>query len=443
MTLIVQKFGGTSVGSIDRIQAVAEKIATFQQRGDRLVVVVSAMAGETDRLLELAALCQKNPGARESDLLLSTGEQVAIALLAMALGEIGCPAVSYCGWQLPIITDANHTNARIRSIDDRLLRTALAAGKVVVVAGYQGVDEEGNITTLGRGGSDITAVALASSLGADECQIYTDVAGVYTCDPRVVERAQRLDAISCQEMSELASQGAHVLQGRSVELASRYSVPLRVLHSFDRGPGTLISDLEPLPTKERPGLSGIAFVRSAVQIAIRGIAAASGIAAALLRPLGRANITVDMMTQNVAADQTTDFIFVVQASDFDKAMNIADRAQQRLQADCIASDISLCKISLVGMGLRSCADMTTKTVEVLAAEGVEIRMIAASETKISVVVQEDCLERSLRSLHTAFGLDIETAHADFRGQRSLVAGGALSSICASSQDRSIPPFGRG
>ena len=405
MSLLVQKFGGTSVGSLERITRVAGRVARARERGDEVVVVVSAMSGETDRLLGLARRIQERPNARELDVLLSTGEQVTIALLAMTLQENGFAARSYTGHQVRIGTDSAHTKARIVHIDDRRIRADLAAGRVVVVAGFQGEDEDGNITTLGRGGSDTTAVALAAALGADECQIHTDVDGVYTTDPRVVHEARRLEALTFEEMLELASLGAKVLQIRSVEFASKYGVPLRVLSTFEDGPGTLIGpDLEE-NSMEQPLISGVAFNRDEAKITVLGVQDRPGVAFSILGPVADENIEVDMIVQNSGADGTTDFTFTVHRNDYDRTLQIVRERTSQWQASEVTGDDRIVKISLVGVGMRSHAGIASRMFQALAAESINIQMISTSEIKISVVVDEKYLELGVRALHTAFGLE--------------------------------------
>lgn len=406
MALIVQKFGGTSVGSVERIRQVAEKVKGFRQRGDDLVVVVSAMSGETNRLIDLAKQIQSEPDARELDVIVSTGEQVTIGLLAMALKSIDVPAVSYTGAQVRIVTDSAFNKARIQKIDDESIRGDLAAGKVVIVAGFQGVDEQGNITTLGRGGSDTTGVALAAALKADECQIYTDVDGVYTTDPRVVESARRLDKITFEEMLEMASLGSKVLQIRSVEFAGKYNVPLRVLHSFKEGPGTLIT-LEDNASMEQPVISGIAFNRDEAKLTIRGVPDTPGVAFKILGPVSAANIEVDMIVQNVSHDNTTDFTFTIHRNDLRKTEDILRRVASEIGAREVAGDNRIAKVSIVGVGMRSHAGVASKMFEALSREGINIQMISTSEIKISVVIDEKYLELAVRSLHSAFDLDAE------------------------------------
>lgn len=410
MSLLVQKYGGTSVGTVERIQSVADKVAAARRDGHDMVIVVSAMSGETNRLVGLASEMQTAPDPREMDVLLSTGEQVTIALLCMALKERGCKACSYTGSQVRIVTDSAHTKARIQSIDDHNIRSDLNEGHVVVVAGFQGVHEDtGSITTLGRGGSDTTAVALAAALSADECQIYTDVDGVYTTDPRVVANAQRLEKITFEEMLEMASLGSKVLQIRAVEFAGKYNVPLRVLHSFQEGPGTLITLDEELNTMEQPVVSGIAFNRDEAKVTVQGIPDTPGVASRILAPVGDANIEVDVIVQNVAADNTTDLTFTVNRADMAKAKTVLDKVAQELGAKTIVTDDSIAKVSIVGVGMRSHAGVAASMFKTLADENINIQMITTSEIKISVIVEERYLELAVRCLHTAFGLDAETA----------------------------------
>ncbi|MFI9655119.1 aspartate kinase [Guyparkeria sp. GHLCS8-2] len=403
MALIVQKYGGTSVGTVERIQAVAERVQRSVANGDSVVVVVSAMSGETNRLIGMANEIQAEPTPRELDTLVATGEQVTIALLSMALQARGQDARSYTGAQVRILTDSTHTKARIQSIDTDTIRSDLDAGRVVVVAGFQGVDEHGQITTLGRGGSDTSAVALAAALKADECQIYTDVDGVYTTDPRVVPKARRLDRITFEEMLEMASLGSKVLQIRSVEFAGKYNVPMRVLSSFQDGPGTLITLEE--DGVEEPVISGIAFHKDEAQLTIKGVPDSPGIAYKILGPIGEANIEVDMILQNIGADDTTDFTFTVHRNDFDKALNLMRTTAEELDAREVSGNHNIVKISLVGVGMRSHAGIASKMFRVLAEEKINIRMIATSEIKISVVIDDKYLELAVRALHDAFELD--------------------------------------
>ncbi|AFM32707.1 MULTISPECIES: aspartate kinase [Stutzerimonas stutzeri subgroup] len=404
MALIVQKFGGTSVGTVERIEQVAEKVKKFRDGGDDIVVVVSAMSGETNRLIDLAKQISDQPVARELDVMVSTGEQVTIALLAMALIKRGVPAVSYTGNQVRILTDSAHTKARILQIDGQRIQRDIKAGRVVVVAGFQGVDEKGNITTLGRGGSDTTGVALAAALKADECQIYTDVDGVYTTDPRVVAKAQRLDKITFEEMLEMASLGSKVLQIRAVEFAGKYSVPLRVLHSFQEGPGTLIT-LDEEESMEQPIISGIAFNRDEAKLTIRGVPDTPGVAFKILGPVSAANVEVDMIVQNVAHDNTTDFTFTVHRNDYNNALQVLQGIASEMGAREVIGDTDIAKVSIVGVGMRSHAGVASRMFEALAKENINIQMISTSEIKVSVVIEEKYLELAVRALHTAFELD--------------------------------------
>ena len=405
MALIVQKFGGTSVGTVERIEQVAEKVKKFREAGDDVVVVVSAMSGETNRLIGLANQIMEQPVPRELDVMVSTGEQVTIALLSMALIKRGVPAVSYTGNQVRILTDSAHTKARILHIDDTHIRADLKAGRVVVVAGFQGVDGNGNITTLGRGGSDTTGVALAAALKADECQIYTDVDGVYTTDPRVVPQARRLDKITFEEMLEMASLGSKVLQIRAVEFAGKYNVPLRVLHSFQEGPGTLITIDDEEESMEQPIISGIAFNRDEAKLTIRGVPDTPGVAFKILGPISAANVEVDMIVQNVAHDNTTDFTFTVHRNDYLNALEILKQTAANIGAREAIGDTNIAKVSIVGVGMRSHAGVASCMFEALAKESINIQMISTSEIKVSVVIEEKYLELAVRALHTAFELD--------------------------------------
>ena len=404
MSLIVQKYGGTSVGSIDRIRNVAERVAKFKMLGHQVVVVLSAMSGETNRLIALAKDIQKDPDPREMDVLISTGEQVTIALLAMALKDLGLKARSYTGSQVRIVTDDAHTKARILSIDEQNLRTDLDSGHVVVVAGFQGVDENGNITTLGRGGSDTTGVALAAALKADECQIYTDVDGVYTTDPRVVPEARKLDSITFEEMLELASLGSKVLQIRSVEFAGKYKVKLRVLSSFeDEGEGTLITFED--ESMEQPIISGIAFNRDEAKCTLLGVPDKPGIAGTILGAIADANIDVDMIVQNVGHDGTTDFSFTVHRLEHAKAMAVLEQVKTDIGARATAGNDKIAKVSIVGIGMRTHAGVASRMFKALAAENINIQMISTSEIKISVVLEDKYMELAVRTLHQAFELD--------------------------------------
>lgn len=403
MALYVYKFGGTSVGTVERIKAVAEKVKKAQDLGNQIVVVVSAMSGETNRLISLAKEMQAQPIERELDVLISTGEQVTMALLSMALHEIGCNACSYTGGQVKILTDSSYTKARIRQIDDARIHADLVQGKIVVVAGFQGIDECDNITTLGRGGSDTTAVALAAALKADECLIFTDVDGVYTTDPRVEPRARRLDRITFEEMLEMASLGSKVLQIRSVEFAGKYNVALRVLSSFTEGCGTLITYEE--SPMESALISGIAFNRDEAKLTITGVPDLPGVAFTILGPIANANIEVDMIVQNIAEDATTDFTFTVHRNDYQRAKSILEQTCTDLGARKVTGDDAIVKVSIVGVGMRSHAGIASTMFKTLATEGINIRMISTSEIKISVVVDEKYLELAVRALHAAFELD--------------------------------------
>ena len=406
MALIVQKYGGTSVASPDRIKSVARRVAKFRAQGHQVVVVLSAMSGETNRLIALTKEVASNPTPRELDVVVSTGEQVTIGLLCMALEDIGVAAKSYTGGQVRILTDSLHTKARILNIDEAPVRKDLDEGKVVVVAGFQGVDEHGNITTLGRGGSDTTAVALAAALSGDECQIYTDVDGVYTTDPRIVPEARKLDTITFEEMLEMASLGSKVLQIRSVEFAGKYKVKLRVLSSFEdrEGEGTLIT-VEEDKNMEQPVISGIAFSRDEAKITVIGVPDKPGIAYQILGPIADANIDVDMIIQNVGHDDATDFSFTVMRADLAKAVKVLEGVQSHIGARSIETDGAMCKVSIVGVGMRSHPGVASQMFRTLAEEGINIRMISTSEIKISVVIDDKYLELAVRALHKAFGLD--------------------------------------
>ncbi|HEU0233667.1 MAG TPA: aspartate kinase [Gallionella sp.] len=410
MALIVQKYGGTSVGSPERIKNVARRVAKFKAQGHQVVVVVSAMSGETNRLIGLAHEIQKHPDPRELDVIISTGEQVTIGLLAMALKDAGLKAKSYTGGQVRILTDSAFTKARIVSIDEENIRADLANDCVVVVAGFQGMDEDGNITTLGRGGSDTTGVAIAAALHADECQIYTDVDGVYTTDPRVVPEARRLKSITFEEMLEMASLGSKVLQIRSVEFAGKYKVKLRVLSSFaEEGEGTLIT-FEDDNKMEQAVISGIAFNRDEAKITVLGVPDKPGIAYQILGPVSDANIDVDMIIQNVGVDGTTDFSFTVHRNEFAKAMDVLkNKVQPHIGARDVVGDNKAAKVSVVGVGMRSHVGIASKMFRTLAEEGINIQMISTSEIKISVVIDEKYLELAVRVLHKAFDLDQEDA----------------------------------
>ncbi len=406
MTLIVQKYGGTSVGSIERIKNVARRIAKFQSLGHQLVVVVSAMSGETNRLLALAKETQNNPNPRELDVMVSTGEQVSIALLSMALIEMGVKARSYTGTQVRIHTDNAYNKARILKIDEDKLRADLDAGYVVVVAGFQGVDESGSITTLGRGGSDTTGVALAAALKAEECQIYTDVDGVYTTDPRIVPEARRLRTITFEEMMELASLGSKVLQIRSLEFAGKYKVRLRVLSSFEEGgEGTLIT-FEEDENMEQAIITGIAFNRDEAKVTVLGVPDRPGIAYQILGPVADANIDVDMIIQNIGNDGMTDFSFTVHRNEFDRTMHmLKSQVQPHIGARDVVGGDRIAKVSVVGVGMRSYVGIASKMFRSLAEEGINIQMISTSEIKISVIVDEKYMELAVRILHKSFDLD--------------------------------------
>jgi aspartate kinase len=405
LALIVQKFGGTSVATTDRIKNVAKRVARWKKEGHDIIVVPSAMSGETNRLIGLAKEISATPDPRELDVIASTGEQVTIGLLSMALHEEGLKAKSYTGPQVRVLTDSTFTKARILQIDDDKIRKDLADDYVVVVAGFQGADEDGNITTLGRGGSDTSAVALAAALNADECQIYTDVDGVYTTDPRVVPEARKLDTITFEEMLEMASLGSKVLQIRSVEFAGKYKVKLRVLSSFqDEGEGTLIT-VEEEKQMEQPIISGIAFNRDEAKLTVLGVPDRPGIAYQILGPIADANIDVDMIIQNLGHDGSTDFSFTVTRGDYNKALKILNESAGKLNARGVVGDNKMCKVSAVGVGMRSHPGVASKMFGVLAAEGINIQMISTSEIKISVVIEEKYLELAVRVLHKTFGLD--------------------------------------
>ena len=408
MALIVQKYGGTSVGSPERIKNVARRVASWQAKGHQVVVVVSAMSGETNRLITLAKEVQSNPDSRELDVIASTGEQVTIGLLSMALMGIGVKARSYTGGQVRILTDSAFTKARIVSIDEGNVKRDLDSGFVVVVAGFQGVDENGNITTLGRGGSDTSAVAIAAALKADECQIYTDVDGVYTTDPRIVPEARRLETVTFEEMLEMASLGSKVLQIRSVEFAGKYKVKLRVLSSLEEpgqeGPGTLIT-FEEDNMMEQPTISGIAFNRDEAKLTVLGVPDRPGIAYQILGPVAESNIDVDMIIQNVGHDGSTDFSFTVPRGEFAKATTILEQVKGHIGARQITGDNKIAKVSVVGVGMRSHVGIASKMFRTLAEEGINIQMISTSEIKISVVIDEKYLELAVRILHKAFGLE--------------------------------------
>ncbi|GAB2731707.1 MULTISPECIES: aspartate kinase [Comamonas] len=418
MALIVHKYGGTSMGSSERIRNVAKRVAKWARAGHQMVVVPSAMSGETNRLLglasELAPSRADKSYYRELDMLAATGEQASSALLAIALQAEGVPSVSYTGWQVPVRTDDSYTKARIESIDDQRVRADLDAGRVVIVTGFQGIDPNGNITTLGRGGSDTSAVAVAAALKAAECLIYTDVDGVYTTDPRVVSAAQRLKTVSFEEMLEMASLGSKVLQIRSVEFAGKYKVPMRVLSSFtpwdialdeEAKSGTLIT-FEEDEKMEKAVVSGIAFNRSEAKISVRGVPDTPGIAYQILGPVADANIDVDVILQNIGKDGKTDFSFTVNQGDFNRTVELLrDEVVPKLGADEVIGNPNICKVSIVGIGMRSHVGVASTMFRALAEEGINIQMISTSEIKTSVVIDEKYLELAVRALHTAFGLD--------------------------------------
>ena len=414
MALIVQKFGGTSVGSAERIINVAKKVGEFRDKGNDIIVVVSAMSGETNRLTELAREISSKPKSREIDVLLSTGEQVTIALLAMALASKGYEAVSFTGGQVKILTDDFYTKARIKEIETHSIRNEVSSGKIVIVAGFQGVDSRGNITTLGRGGSDTTAVALAAALNADECQIYTDVKGVYTTDPRVVEDAKLLSNITFEEMLELSSLGAKVLQIRAVEFAGKYKVPLRVLSSFEEGPGTLIN-VEGGSSMEEPAIAGIAFERDEAKLNISGVPDIPGIAYKVIGPVSEAGIEVDVIVQSAGADGSNDISFTVKRAESETAKSILDSLASDIKAKKVALDKKVCKVSLVGVGMRSHAGIASRMFKTLANEGINIHLITTSEIKVSVVIEEKYLELAVRSLHSTFDL----GDPNFNGEGKL------------------------
>lgn len=427
MALIVQKYGGTSMGNASRIKNVAARVKRWHDHGHQVVVVVSAMSGETNRLIGLAREISNDPDPREYDQMVATGEQVSIALLAMALKDLGVDAKSMTGRQVAIKTDETHTKARIEHIDADNIKKELAEGRVIIVAGFQGVNKNNDLTTLGRGGSDTTGVAIATAIGADECQIYTDVDGVYTTDPRVTSKAKKLGKITFEEMLEMASLGSKVLQIRSVEFAGKYKVPLRVLSSFDEGTdgafdeefkqnvGTLIT-VDEGDDMERAVISGIAFNRDEAKIALLGVPDRPGIASAILSPIGAANIEVDMIIQNIAENGVTDFSFTVPRGDFDKAIKILEeKVKDDIGATQIVGDDKVVKVSIVGVGMRSHAGVASKMFETLASENINLQMISTSEIKVSVLIQEQHLEKAVKSLHTAFGLDREDGESKVAG----------------------------
>ncbi|MBI1910331.1 MAG: aspartate kinase [Deltaproteobacteria bacterium] len=401
--LIVQKYGGTSVGDLDRIRNVAKRVMAAKKEGHDVIVVVSAMAGETNRLVDLAHKIAEEPDGREYDMLVSTGEQVTIALLALALKGMGVPARSFLGHQLRIMTDSAFSKARIKSIDADFIRHELAKGQVLVVAGFQGIDTEGNITTLGRGGSDTTAVALAAALKAEACEIYTDVDGVYTADPRIEPKARRLDRVAYEEMLEMASQGAKVLQIRSVEMAAKYTVPLWVKSSFNNEKGTLVTKED--ASMENVVVSGVAHDKNEAKVAVRRLPDRPGIASGLFTPISNANINVDMIIQNVSEDGFTDLTFTVPQADLKKALSLAQKTAKELGSDKVDADEKIAKVSVIGVGMRSHAGVAARMFTTLAEEKINIQMISTSEIKISVVVDEKDMERAVRALHKAFNLN--------------------------------------
>ena len=403
MSLQVQKYGGTSVGTIEKLQVIAERLCQQQHEGHQLVVVLSAMAGQTDSLLSLARQVHSEPDGRDLDLLLSSGERISIALLALALQERGCQATALTGRQAGICTEAEHNKARIREIDTDCIRGLLDDGQVVVVAGFQGINESGQVTTLGRGGSDITAVALAAVLEAEECHIYTDVEGVYTADPRIVPQARRLEHLTYEEMLELSGLGSKVLQLRSVLFAEKYNVPLRVRSAFGSGPGTRIA--EEIEGVEQARIAGIAHSRDEAQLTITGVPDQPGVAAQILGPIAEANIEVDMIVQNVGRDATADFTFTVHRNDYSKGLKILEATGKKLKARAVKGNKDIVKVSLVGVGMRSHAGIASQMFQVLADKDINISMISTSEIKISVVVEEALLETCIRTLHEAFELE--------------------------------------
>ena len=401
--LIVQKYGGTSVGDADRIRNVAKRVLETQKAGHQVVVVVSAMSGETNRLVDLANKISREPDGREYDQLVSTGEQVTIALLALAVQDLGGKARSFLGHQVHLVTDNAYSKARIKSIDAGIIHAELKKGSVVVIAGFQGMDPEGNITTLGRGGSDTTAVAIAAALKADACEIYTDVDGVYTTDPRIVPEAKKLSKISYEEMLELSSLGAKVLQIRSVEMAAKYKVPLWVKSSFNKEEGTLVVQED--KEMEQVVVSGIAYDKGEAKIAVRRLADKPGVAARLFTPLSEANINVDMIIQNLSADGFTDMTFTVPRSDLKKALRIVEEKAKEIGSERVESDEKIAKISVVGVGMRSHSGVAARMFATLAHEKINIQMISTSEIKISVVMDEKEMERAVKALHKAFKLE--------------------------------------
>lgn len=405
MAFLVQKYGGTSVGTPDRITAVAERISRAVGNGDRVVVVVSAMSGETNRLVELTTKFAHPPNEAHRDLVVATGEQVTVGLLCIALESIGISAQSFLGWQVPILTDDVHGKARIQNIAGAAIEAAFTTHQVCVIAGFQGITKAGRVATLGRGGSDTSAVAIAAALHADECQIYTDVDGVYTTDPRVEPKARKLNSITFEEMLEMASLGSKVLQIRSVEFAGKYKVPLRVLSSFSEGEGTLITLDNEVTSMEQPLVSGIAFNRDEAKVTIRGVPDVPGAAYGILGPVGEANIDVDMIIQNIALDKTTDFTFTVHRNDFKATLAILEATAKQLGAKSVDGTCDICKVSVVGVGMRSHAGVASTMFKTLSDEGINIQLISTSEIKVSLIINEKYLELAVRALHDAFQLD--------------------------------------
>ncbi len=410
MALIVQKYGGTSVGDVDRIRNVARRVIRMKEAGNDVVVVVSAMAGETNRLVALAQRMADIPDEREMDVVMATGEQVTIGLLAMTIKGMGHGARSFTGSQVRILTDSAHTKARIRKIDDNAMRVALARGEVVVVAGFQGIDEQGNVTTLGRGGSDTSAVALAAALGADVCEIYTDVDGVYTTDPNIVPAARKLDRVSYDEMLEMASLGAKVLQTRSVLFAKKYNVPIHVRSSFHDGEGTLVTREEDI--MEELVVSGVTYNRDEAKITVVGVPDQPGVAAKLFGPITARNIIVDMIVQNVGSDGRTDLTFTVTKGDLKRALEIVQNTARDLNASGVLADDRIAKVSIVGMGMKNHAGVASRMFDLLAKEGINIQMISTSEIKVSCVIEDKYTELAVRTLHEGFGLSKEAARAE-------------------------------
>ena len=410
MALIVQKYGGTSVGDVERIRNVARRVIRTKEAGNDVVVVVSAMAGETNRLVALTRQMAESPDEREMDVVMATGEQVTIGLLSMAIKGMGHGARSFTGSQVRILTDSSHTKARIRKIDDNAMRVALARGEVVVVAGFQGIDEHGNVTTLGRGGSDTSAVALAAALRADVCEIYTDVDGVYTTDPNIVPAARKLDRVSYDEMLEMASLGAKVLQTRSVLFAKKYNVPIHVRSSFHDGEGTLVTREEDI--MEELVVSGITYNRDEAKITVVGVPDQPGVAAKLFGPITARNIIVDMIVQNVGSDGRTDLTFTVARGDLERALDIVQGTARDLNARGVLSDGRIAKVSIVGMGMKNHAGVASRMFDLLAKEGINILMISTSEIKVSCVIEDKYAELAVRTLHEGFGLSKEAARAE-------------------------------